>query len=395
MAAPVFPDGKEISLLLCGDVMLGRGIDQILPHPSEPRLYESHMSSARDYVALAERVNGTIPMPVDGEYVWGNAAAEIGRCAPDVRIVNLETAITTNDRPEPKQINYRMHPANIGCLQAMHINCCALANNHVLDWSREGLLETLVHLDKAGIAHAGAGRTLDQAAAPAILPVADGRRVLVFGFGLPSSGIPATWAASESNPGIHLLKDFSNPSITRIADRVRAWRQPGDLLVASIHWGSNWGYDISAEQRQLAHDLIDTAGFDVIHGHSSHHPKAIEMYRGKLILYGCGDFLNDYEGIEGQEPFRSDLAVAYLVRCPAGNEDIPNLALLPYRIRKFRLQSASEAERRSLQRTLDGESRPFGVRILEQTLPWPPVSGALLAHFSLNRISDAMPGGNE
>jgi poly-gamma-glutamate capsule biosynthesis protein CapA/YwtB (metallophosphatase superfamily) len=62
--------------------------------------------------------------------------------------------------------------------------------------------------------------------------------------------------------------------------------------------------------RQFAHALIDEAGFDLVHGHSSHHPKAIEVHHGRIILYGCGDFITDYEGIKGYESFRDDL-----VRC--------------------------------------------------------------------------------
>ncbi len=77
-------------------------------------------------------------------------------------------------------------------------------------------------------------------------------------------------------------------------------------MVVSIHWGGNWGYGIPGEQRQFAHRLIDQAGVDVVHGHYSHHAKGIEVYHDKLILYGCGDFLNDYEGISGQERFRGE-----------------------------------------------------------------------------------------
>jgi len=75
-------------------------------------------------------------------------------------------------------------------------------------------------------------------------------------------------------------------------------------VVASIHWGDNWGYEI-------AHNLIDHAGVDIIHGHSSHHAKGIEVWHGKPVIYGCGDFINDYEGIGGNEKYRSDLSLMY------------------------------------------------------------------------------------
>ncbi|HEX9877896.1 MAG TPA: CapA family protein, partial [Gammaproteobacteria bacterium] len=148
----------EVTLMLCGDVMLGRGIDQILPHPSSPVLYEGYVRSALDYVALAERTNGPIPRAVPFSYVWGDALDELDRRKPDLRIINLETAVTRSDRPELKGINYRMNPANLPCVGAAGIDCCVLANNHVLDWGREGLLETLDAVKQAGIKTAGAGR---------------------------------------------------------------------------------------------------------------------------------------------------------------------------------------------------------------------------------------------
>ncbi|MGO4263964.1 CapA family protein, partial [Lysobacter sp. TAB13] len=127
--------------------------------------------------------------------------------------------------------------------------------------------------------------------------------------------------------------------------------------------GGNWGYRIPDEQRRFAHELIDRADIAVIHGHSSHHPKAIEIYRNRLILYGCGDFLNDYEGIRGHEKFRPDLAVMYIATREPGNADLLALELVPFRIRSFRLARPAEKDVAWLQQTLDRESRPFGTRI--------------------------------
>jgi hypothetical protein len=124
----------SIKLFLAGDVMTGRGIDQILPHPCGPVLFEDYVSSARDYVALAERAHGGIDAPVPFDYIWGDALAELRDQAPDVRIANLETAVTLSGAAESKGINYRMSPANVGALCAASLDCCTLANNHVLDW---------------------------------------------------------------------------------------------------------------------------------------------------------------------------------------------------------------------------------------------------------------------
>jgi poly-gamma-glutamate synthesis protein (capsule biosynthesis protein) len=252
---PSEPAGsRTIELFLCGDAMTGRGIDQILPHPSKPRIYEPAVSSALGYVGLAERANGPIPYPVDFSYVWGDTLAELRARAPDRRIVNLETSITTSEEALPKGINYRMHPRNVACLQAAGIDCCVLANNHVLDWGIPGLLETVESLRRAGISTAGAGRNAADAARPAVLDAGKGR-VLVFGFGSPTSGVPIDWSAGEGRPGVQVLPDLSAQTASRVADRIHAQRRPGDLVVASIHWGGNWGYEIPRAQREFAHRL--------------------------------------------------------------------------------------------------------------------------------------------
>jgi poly-gamma-glutamate synthesis protein (capsule biosynthesis protein) len=353
---------SEVVLYLCGDVMLGRGIDQIMPHPADPHLHEPIVDSAGTYVDLAERVNGAIPRPVDDSYVWGDALAALRDAAPDARIVNLETAVTRSADYVPKGINYKMDPANIGCLTAMGIDCCVLANNHVLDWGRQGLTETLDTLAVAGIKTAGAGRNAGEAQAPAILAQGKGR-VVVFAFGSLTSGIPPDWAAGPDRAGVELIEAAPNHWVENLGDAVHAVRQRNDLLVASIHWGGNWGYTIEIEQRSLAHRLIDVAGFDVIYGHSSHHPKGIEIYRGKPVLYGCGDFLNDYEGIEGYEKFRSNLVLMYLPEFSLPDGILISLQMVPFRIRKFRLNRASAEEAAWLRTTLDRESRKLGCRV--------------------------------
>ncbi len=119
-----------ITIFLGGDVMTGRGIDQILPHPSEPKIYEFFVKDAREYVRIAEEVNGLISTPVGWNYIWGDALWEWERFKPDVKLINLETSITvSNDYERGKGINYRMNPENIGCLGSGKIDCCTLANN--------------------------------------------------------------------------------------------------------------------------------------------------------------------------------------------------------------------------------------------------------------------------
>ncbi len=258
--------GPSMRLFLAGDVMTGRGIDQILPSPGNPRLHEPRVQDAREYLALAEAVSGPIP-----------------------------------------------RPANLAA-----------------------------------------------ATAPYVHDVAGKGRVLVYAFGSPTSGIPPAWAARQRRAGVSLLIDFSERAIREIAETIRRTRRPRDVVVLSIHWGPNWGYAVADDHRSFAHRLIDDAGVDLVHGHSSHHPKGVEVYRNLLILYGCGDLLNDYEGIGGYEEFRDDLALMYLADVDPGSGGLMRPELLPFKIREFSLNPPSDSEIGWLADRLGRECRRFG-----------------------------------
>ncbi|HEX7019665.1 MAG TPA: CapA family protein, partial [Gemmatimonadaceae bacterium] len=314
----------------------------------------------------AEKTHGFIPRAVDYSYVWGDAIDVLKRVAPDARIANLETAVTSSDEAAPKGINYRMHPANAELLSVAGLDCCVLANNHVLDWGHAGLCQTLETLERIGVRASGAGRTQAEAEAPAILPVNGVGRVLVFAYATPDSGVPASWAARRDRSGVNWLSDLSDASIRQIVARVTTIKRTGDVAIVSMHWGSNWGFEVPARHRAFAHALIDRARVDVVFGHSSHHAKAIEVYESRPIFYGCGDFLNDYEGIGGKEAFRDDLAVAYFPTLSVKSGELIRLTMAPLQIRRFRLQHASRSDRAWLATTLDRECRRFGRGVSRQ-----------------------------
>jgi poly-gamma-glutamate synthesis protein (capsule biosynthesis protein) len=362
-ALGVCSQDRTIKLFLCGDVMTGRGIDQILPHPCNPQLHEDYVDDAREYVRMAERANGPLPRPLSFAYPWGDALNELAAEAPDLRIINLETSVTTSHDWMPKGINYRMNPKNAPCIGAAGFDCCVLANNHVLDWGHAGLGETLEALGNAGLRTAGAGRNRAGAEAPAVLEVPGKARVLVFSVGLPDSGIPASWAATGERAGVAFLPDLSEESVGSVAERVRAVKRAGDIVALSIHWGGNWGYEIPPSRRPFIRALVDRAGVDVVHGHSSHHPQGVEVYRNRPVLYGCGDFLNDYEGIRGYEEYRSHLVLMYFVTLDAATGELRSLKMTPMEIHRFRLRRAAADDAQWLRQTLDSESRKFGVRV--------------------------------
>jgi poly-gamma-glutamate synthesis protein (capsule biosynthesis protein) len=357
-------ESADVTFFFCGDVMTGRGIDQILKYPSDPTLHESYMKDARGYAALAERDGTVIPRGVDDRYIWGDALQELELRAPDLRIINLETSVTTSDDAWPgKGINYRMNPRNAGCLTAAGIDCCALANNHVIDWGYAGLEETLDTLRSAGIQTAGAGHNRDVARRPAVFDLPGRGRVLVFSFGSQSSGIPGEWEAEEDCSGVCLVDESSSESLSEVGKQIEKFRQSGDLVIVSIHWGGNWGYRIPQEQKRFAHALVDDCGVDVVHGHSSHHVKGIEVYCQRPIFYGCGDFLTDYEGIRGYDEFRGDLGLMYFVTIDCSTRALADCRMVPTQMKRFQVRRAAKEDIRRLTDVLNREGQKQGTRV--------------------------------
>jgi poly-gamma-glutamate synthesis protein (capsule biosynthesis protein) len=354
----------EVRLVLAGDVMTGRGIDQVLPHPVAPELHEDYVRDARTYVELAERAHGAIPRPIDTPWPWGEALAAMDRFAPAVRLMNLETSVTRSpDWARGKAVTYRMSPDNIGVLTAARVDVWTLANNHVLDYGPSGLVETLGALTAAGLRVAGAGRDEREAWQPAAAETATGPgpggRVVVLSVGDVSSGVPPQWAAGPGRPGVALLPDLGRDTARRVAERLAGESRPGDIRVVSVHWGSNWGHDIPHAQRRFAQQLVE-AGVHVVHGHSSHHPRPVEVHHGGLVLHGCGDLVNDYEGISGWESYRDDLRALHLARLDSGTGALLGLRLVPLLARRFRLERAGADDARWLAHTLSRAGRPLG-----------------------------------
>jgi poly-gamma-glutamate synthesis protein (capsule biosynthesis protein) len=286
------------------------------------------------------------------------------RVAPDLRIINLETSVTkSDDYWKGKEVQYRMHPENIDCITAAKIDVCSLANNHVLDWGYDGLKETLETLRRTKVRGVGAGRDLKEAESPVVMGIEGKGRVIVFAFGSPTSGVPLNWAASEKKPGVNLLRDFSDDAIQRIRKRVQEMEQDRDIVVVSVHSGGNWGYHVPQEEIDFAHRLIDEAGVDIIHGHSSHHVKGIEVYQDRLILYGCGDFLNDYEGISGYEYYRDDLGLMYFASMDPSAGKLVQLQMTPTQIKYFKVNRTSRDDALWLSHTLNREGERFGTRV--------------------------------
>lgn len=352
-----------VTMFLAGDVMLARGIDQILGAPCDPVLHESYVTDAREYIALAEERSGAIPRGAPPAYPWGEAVAILDSAHPDARIVNLETSITrSDDYDHGKGIHYRVSPENAASLAAARIDVCTLGNNHVLDWGELGLHDTLATLDRLHIGWCGAGRDPAEAMRPAVIELGERGRIIVFSIGCPDAGVPPHWAATPERPGVNVLAALDDHAVRRLGRAIEPWRRSRSVIIVSIHWGGNWGFEVPLHHRRFAHRMIDEAGAHVVHGHSSHHVKGIEVHHGQPILYGCGDLITDYEGIRSHEAYRGDLSLLYLVTLdPTGA--LARLEMAPTRMRRFRIVRADPDETRWLATTLAVCGRGLGTSV--------------------------------
>jgi len=310
-----------------GDVMLGRLIDQLFTVHNESPEDGKHIAYFRKKFQLNN---------ISHSYVWGNILTELQNA--DLRIINLETSVTTNDVKWPeKAFNYSMHPQNLQCLSIAQIDFCSLANNHVLDFSYAGMYETMSSLDRVNIKWAGAGKNLTEAQNPAIITFHGGIKIACFSY----ADHYHYWASSAQQAGINFInpstvpKDFYS-SLKNQIDELRRTENI-QLVSISIHWGSNYAWEPPVDFNKMAHQLIDICGIDLIHGHSSHHVQGIEIYNKKVIIYGCGDFVDDYAV---DEEYRNDLSFLYRLYLDPTTCLWKRLELLPTRINQFQVNRA-------------------------------------------------------
>jgi poly-gamma-glutamate capsule biosynthesis protein CapA/YwtB (metallophosphatase superfamily) len=318
-----------ISLGMVGDVMLGRGVDEALRgmRPDEP---------------------------------WGDAVSVLD--AADLRVINLECAITTHENPwsrTPKTFHFRADPSRaVGVLRAARIDACSLANNHTLDFEEEGLLDTLEHLDGTGIHHAGAGHNLEEAARPAILDAPNGEKVALLAF----TDNEPTFAAGVDRPGTNYLPTSLEPEVLdRVEAAIAGAREAGaGTILFSNHWGPNMVERPSDLFRRFARSVVDR-GADVYYGHSAHVFQGVEVYRGKPILYDTGDFIDDYAV---DERLRNDRSFVFLVSVEGG--EFRRLELFPVVLSYARTGLAAGGESEEILRRMERLSAEMGTRFLRR-----------------------------
>lgn len=316
-----------IQLALAGDVMLGRGVNE----------------------ALAE---------MSPEEPWGDALPVLR--SADLRIINLECAITAHRAPWPrtkKSSTSAPDPTSVEVLRAANIDACSLANNHTLDFEERGLLDTIAHLDAAGIRHAGAGRDLEEATRPALFEAGSEGRIALVSF----TDNEPPFAAGPDRPGTNYLPtSLDSDVLRRVETAIGEAREAGaTTVVFSDHRGPNMVRRPREHFRRFARAVIDR-GADVYHGHSAHVFQGVEVHRGKPILHDAGDFIDDYAV---DHELRNDLS--FLFRLSLAGGELRRLELFPVALSYARVNLASGEEREetlSRMETLSGEMNTRFVR---------------------------------
>ena len=201
----------------------------------------------------------------------------------DLTLANLENPVIDAAVWHPEGTTFTGEPDLLPILDQAGIDGVTLGNNHILDAGVAGLRETRVHLENAGISYAGAGMDLAEAREPMIFELGETRVGVLSYHGVPY--YDWSWA-TETAPGTApLQEDIMTEDIERLRPEV-------DLLVVMPHWGKEYMATPEPNQVKLAHAAID-AGADVLIGGHAHWPKGIEMYKGRPIYYGVGNFLLD------------------------------------------------------------------------------------------------------
>ena len=317
-----------MKIALTGDVMLGRLVDEEVIR------------------------NRSLPPTA----IWGDVLALF--LGADLRLANLECVIALAGepwKPETKAFHFRAHPRAIDVLRAARIDSVTLANNHVLDYGVDALVDCLALLDRAGIRHAGAGLNLYDAMAPALLDRSATRLAII---GVTDN--EPEWEARDTRPGVNYIaynpKGLVEPYRTRIADAIQEAQDHADLVIVSAHVGPNWGAP-SAGMRRLAHELLDM-GADLYWGHSNHTPQGIEIYRDKVVLYSAGDFVDDY-AVDPDE--RNDLSFLFVLELDGAR--VERLVLHPVAIEGCRVRRAKGAEVTFLQESMRTRCAAFGTSL--------------------------------
>ncbi len=245
---------KEINIVFVGDIMLGRG------------------------------VAGQIEKYGDYRYPFLKIAGEIGKA--DLAFGNLEGPISVRGVNNKIKYSFRFNPLVIEGLRFAGFDVLSLANNHIFDWGREAIEDTVSILEANEISPVGAGKNYLEANNPVIKEI-NGTRIAFFAY----SDIEPNARALEATKDKAGRSSFD---IERIKEEIYAMKrlEIADVIIVSFHWGEEYQRRSNKFQQEIGRSLVE-AGADLIVGHHPHVVQEIERYKNGWIAYSLGNFVFD------------------------------------------------------------------------------------------------------
>lgn len=267
----------------------------------------------------------------------------------DLTIINLETSVTTGGKKWPdKQFNFRSNPNSIEGMANSGVEVATLANNHVLDYGYQGLLDTLKNLDKYNIKYTGAGKNKKEAI-KGIIVEEKGVKVGILAF---SRVIPdAKWYATKNRAG---LVSGYDPYVNEMTKKIAEMKKEVDILVLSIHWGVERSTIPRKQEINLAKKVIDN-GADIVMGHHPHVLQGIQVYKGKPIFYSFGNFVFNSGSKAGTNTMIGQVKIE--------NKKIQGINIIPCKIINSRPIPLEGKERLAAINNINKLSKNFGSKI--------------------------------
>jgi poly-gamma-glutamate capsule biosynthesis protein CapA/YwtB (metallophosphatase superfamily) len=272
------------SITLCSLLLMGA-----VNHPVKQSPSETLTITAVGDIMLSRKVARFIKEENDAYYPFKKVSPWLE--SGDITFGNLESPFGRGGKPIPgKGIWFKAEPEYASVLKTVGFDVLSVANNHILDFDSEVLLENLEVIDSLGLHSIGAGRNIEEARSPVIIEK-NGTKVAFLGYSdfyniFWDWSYQRSFVAKEDLPGVAPLDlKVMEEDIKRVRDSV-------DMVVVSVHWGVEESPRPSAEQRQMAHALWE-AGADVILGHHPHVLQGIEVKDGNVVAYSLGNFVFD------------------------------------------------------------------------------------------------------
>lgn len=283
---PYINNNKEetVSLSFAGDVLLVRGVESLI------------------------KQKGTDFIFSDVKHIFDQS---------DISMINLECPVSERGtKAKDKQYTFRAKPKSLEALTSCGIDIVTVANNHILDFGKEALLDTLENLDHRDIKYVGAGINMDEASKPVYID----KKGLRVAFIASSRVIPdASWTAGKNGPGVATTY---NPE--RILKEIASAKEKADIVAVYIHWGEELMEKPLRYQKDLARAYIDK-GADIVVGSHPHVLQGLEFYKGKIIAYSMGNFV-----------FTNLKRDTMILKIEASKEGIKNIQVVPCRIENCR-----------------------------------------------------------